>query len=139
MDNEMTPAELRARADELDRRRRELEKAYMSYDEPAPYAEPPRAREPWERVVEFEGESYAVDMRRVKSRAFARILGDIQKQTEREGQAAIADMLAMFDHVFGGEVDDHVVEVVKAKKGYDDLEEICRIEQGIFEAIDAKN
>ena len=137
MDNEMTPAELRARADELDRRRRELEKAYMNYDEPAPYAEPTHA--PWERVVEFEGESYTVDMRRVKSREFARILGDIQKQTEREGQAAISDMLAMFDYVFGGECDDHVVEVVKAQKGYDDLEEICRIEQGIFEAIDAKN
>ena len=40
---------------------------------------------------------------------------------------------------FGGDCDNHVVEIVTAKLGYDDAEEIMRIESALLEKLDAKN
>ena len=48
-------------------------------------------------------------------------------------------MLALYDFVFSGNVDNHVVEVVTNKLGYDDAEEIMRIESALLEKLDAKN
>ena len=38
-----------------------------------------------------------------------------------------------------GKVDDKVCAVVKAKMGYEDFEEIMRIENALFEGIEVKN
>ena len=128
---DMTPEQLREYALAKEARREELTARYMDR-EPAP---PIAARQPWERDVEFEGETYRVDMRRVKTREFLRAIARFQGADD----VPIADTLALYDLVFGGEVDDKVCRVVVAKMGYEDYEEIMRIESGIFEAIDLKN
>lgn len=128
---DMTPEQLREYALAKEARREELTARYMDR-EPAPAI---AAKNPWERDVEFEGETYRVDMRRVKTREFLRAIARFQGADD----VPIADTLALYDLVFGGEVDDKVCRVVVAKMGYEDYEEIMRIESGIFEAIDLKN
>lgn len=128
---DMTPEQLREYALAKEARREELTDRYMGR-EPAPAI---AAKRPWERDVEFEGETYRVDMRRVKTREFLRSIARFQGADD----VPIADTLALYDLVFGGEVDDKVCRVVVAKMGYEDYEEIMRIESGIFEAIDLKN
>lgn len=128
---DMTPEQLREYALAKEARREELTARYMDR-EPAPAI---AAKNPWERDVEFEGETYRVDMRRVKTREFLRAIARFQGADD----VPIADTLALYDLVFGGEVDDKVCRVVMAKMGYEDYEEIMRIESGIFEAIDLKN
>lgn len=97
------------------------------------------AKEPWVNEVEFEGETYPVDMRRIKSRDFIRMFANFQKHADEGKEAPIADALALYDFVFGGEVDGKVCEAVRAKMGYEDFEEIMRIENALFERIDVKN
>lgn len=128
---DMTPEQLREYALAKEARREELTARYMDR-EPAPAI---AAKNPWDRDVEFEGETYRVDMRRVKTREFLRAIARFQGADD----VPIADTLALYDLVFGGEVDDKVCRVVVAKMGYEDYEEIMRIESGIFEAIDLKN
>lgn len=128
---DMTPEQLREYALAKEARREELTARYMDR-EPAPAI---AAKNPWERDVEFEGETYRVDMRRVKTREFLRAIARFQGADD----VPIADTLALYDLVFGGEVDDKVCRVVVTKMGYEDYEEIMRIESGIFEAIDLKN
>ena len=128
---DMTPEQLREYALAKEARREELTARYMGR-EPAPAI---AAKNPWDRDVEFEGETYRVDMRRVKTREFLRAIARFQGADD----VPIADTLALYDLVFGGEVDDKVCRVVVAKMGYEDYEEIMRIESGIFEAIDLKN
>lgn len=137
----MTPEQLREYAAEKERSRARLTERYVGPDAvpEAPAAPRPEPAQAWERDVEFEGETYRVDMRRAKSRAFVRIMARVQRSRDREGSASLEDMLDLFDQLFGGEVDDHVCRVVEARLGYDDAEEIIRIEAALLEAIDAKN
>lgn len=102
---------------------------------------PSKSPSQFTREVEFEGIKYAVDMRRAKSREFVRRIAAMQKSAEKSegGNADISDVLAVFDYLFGGEVDDKVASVVEQAKGYDDFEEIMRIETALFEAVGAKN
>ena len=114
----MSAEQLRELAAEKENSRAKLEHDYLDFVQDKPkYA-------PYERIIEFEGEEYVVDMRRIKSREFMR---------------RMARVLALYDFVFSGNVDNHVVEVVTAKLGYDDAEEIMRIESALLEKLDAKN
>ena len=133
----MTPDELREYAAEKERRREELTARYMGRPAKAPGLQ--LAAEPWERDIEFEGETYRVDMRRVKSREFIRRFGAVQRHQQRGEEIPIDELLGLYDYLFSGKVDDRVVEVVTAKMGYEDFEEISRIENALLEAIDLKN
>ena len=93
---------------------------------------------PYERVIEFEGEEYVVDMRRTKSREFMRRMARVS-DAEQNSPEALSPVLALYDYLFGGDCDNHVVEIVTAKLGYDDAEEIMRIESALLEKLDAKN
>ena len=96
-------------------------------------------KHPYEHDVEFEGETYRVDMRRIKSREFIRMFAEFQDYERKGEDAPISCALALYDFVFGGKVDDKVCEVVKAKMGYEDFEEIMRIENELFEHLEVKN
>lgn len=129
----MTPEELRAYAADKEARRFSLVDHYMnrmpSPDEP----------EPWEKPVEFEGETYLVDMRRTSSREFLRIFSAYSKTLREAGEAPIDLMFEMLDYVFGGKVDEKVEKVVRDKLGYDDFIEIFRIESALLDGIEVKN
>lgn len=77
-------------------------------------------------------------MRRIKSREFMRRMARVS-DAEQNSPEALSPVLALYDFVFSGNVDNHVVEVVTAKLGYDDAEEIMRIESALLEKLDAKN
>ncbi len=49
------------------------------------------------------------------------------------------DALDMLDYVFGEDGIEHVARVVTAKLGYEDYEEMFRIESGILDSVDLKN
>ena len=67
------------------------------------------------------------------------MFADVQRKAEKGGQADVSDSLALFDFVFSGGVDEQVERVVTEKMGYDDFQEILRIEAALFEEIDIKN
>jgi hypothetical protein len=92
---------------------------------------------PWMREVKFEGETYEVDMRRLKSRAFLRKFAAVK--AAKDDDAAMLDALDMLDYVFGEDGIEHVAQVVTAKLGYEDYEEMFRIESGILDSVDVKN
>lgn len=92
---------------------------------------------PWMREVEFEGETYEVDMRRLKSRAFLRKFAAVK--AAKDDDAAMLDALDMLDYVFGEDGIERVAQVVTAKLGYEDYEEMFRIESGILDLVDVKN
>ena len=92
---------------------------------------------PWARKVEFEGETYEVDMRRLKSRTFLRKFTAVK--AAKDDDAAMLDALDMLDYVFGEDGIEHVAQVVTAKLGYEDYEEMFRIESGILNSVDVKN
>lgn len=127
----LDPVALRALADEKEKA--ELTAKYMDMPAVGP------AKKPWEKAVEFEGETYYIDMRKPKSRKFLRLFADVQRKAEKGGQADVSDSLALFDFVFSGGVDEQVERVVTEKMGYDDFQEILRIEAALFEEIDIKN
>ncbi len=134
---DMTPEQLREYALAKENQREAITARYMDR-KPAPVVQVSPAK-PWEREVEFEGKAYRVDMRRMKSREFVRMFAEFQKHLNRGEEAPISDSLAIYDYVFGGEVDDRVCEVVRAKMGYEDFEEIMRIENALLEACNVKN
>lgn len=140
---DMTPAQLREYAAEKERTANDMRDRYLCVNESPKLktVEGKKPLHPWDREVEFEGETYTVDMRRTKSREFVRLVAAMQKSANQsgDGSAEIADVIAVFDYLFGGEVDDKVAATVRASKGYDDFEEIMRIEGAIFEAVGAKN
>lgn len=134
---DMTPEQLREYATAKEMQRETITARYMDRE--------PRLnivhddKHPYENDIEFEGETYRVDMRRIKSREFIRMFGKFQQYANNGEDAPISDSLALYDYVFGGVVDDKVCEVVERKLGYHDFEEIMRIENALFESIDLKN
>lgn len=128
----MSAEQLRELAAEKENSRAKLEHDYLDFVQDKPkYA-------PYERIIEFEGEEYVVDMRRIKSREFMRRMARVS-DAEQNSPETLSPVLALYDFVFSGNVDNHVVEVVTAKLGYDDAEEIMRIESALLEKLDAKN
>lgn len=137
---DMTPEQIRAYAVEKERAKDALVSRYM--DVPAsPRFEGPKATEPapYERDVEFEGETYRVDMRRTKSMRFVRLVGKMQEAAGEKGEPDISAVLDMYDYLFGGAVADKVAETVREKTGFDDFEETIRVYNALFEAVGAKN
>lgn len=134
--NEMTPEQLRAFAAEKERAHDNIVNMYM--DVPRSSSVRDEAPEPWEKDVEFEGEVYRIDMRRLKSRRFFELFGRVQKGMERDRGADVADMMELFSFLFYN-IDDKVERIAIEKCGYDDFEEIYRIETALFEAVQAKN
>lgn len=138
--SEMTPKELRRYAAKKEASRRDLERRYldMTPAEPAHAAEPRRA--PWEREVEFEGDRYVVDMRPFRSREFFRRAARINDERSA-GSMSTTDMLDFYEFCFGGEggVDEQATARVTERLGYEDYQEVLRIEDGIFGLVDAKN
>lgn len=134
---DMTPEQLREYATAKESRREAITARYMDREPNLQLVQ--GSKEPWEKDIEFEGEVYRVDMRRIKSREFIRMFGKFQKYSDEGKDAPVSDALALYDFVFGGKVDDKVCDVVKAKMGYEDFEEIMRIENALFEGIEVKN
>ena len=117
----MSAEQLRELAAEKENSRAKLEHDYLDFvQDKHKYA-------PYERVIEFEGEEYVV-------RRMARV-----SDAEQNSPEALSPVLALYDYLFGGDCDNHVVEIVTAKLGYDDAEEIMRIESALLEKLDAKN
>lgn len=163
--NEMTPEQLREMAESKDRMRAHLEERYLGFT-PAPVVEfDPSAKrqalQPWEKAVEVEGVEYTLDMRRFRSRKVLKQIARAQREsqarnsvyekairsgmTEDEATAAanegvsIDEQLGYLTAMLGEEVEDRVAEAVTAKMGYDDIEEIVRIEGLLIESASLKN
>lgn len=163
--NEMTPEQLREMAESKERMRAHLEERYLGFT-PAPVVEfDPSAKrqtlQPWEKAVEVEGVEYTLDMRRFRSRKVLKQIARAQREskernevyekairsgmTEDEATAAanegvsIDEQLSYLTAMLGEEVEDRVAEAVTAKMGYDDIEEIVRIEGLLIEAASLKN
>lgn len=163
--NEMTPEQLREMAESKERMRAQLEEKYLDFS-PAPVVEfDPAAKrqalQPWEKAVEVEGVEYVLDMRRFRSRKVLKQIARAQREskernevyekairsgmTEEEAAAAanegvsIDEQLGYLTAMLGEGVEDKVAEAVTAKMGYDDIEEIVRIEQLLIEAASLKN
>lgn len=163
--NEMTPEQLREMAESKERMRAHLEERYLGFT-PAPVVEfDPSAKrqalQPWEKAVELEGVEYTLDMRRFRSRKVLKQIARAQREsqarnsvyekairsgmTEDEATAAanegvsIDEQLGYLTAMLGEEVEDRVAEAVTAKMGYDDIEEIVRIEGLLVEAASLKN
>ena len=135
--DDMTPEQLREYATAKEMQRETITARYM--DREPNFKVVQDCKEPYEKDVEFEGETYRIDMRRIKSREFIRMFAEFQDYERKGEDAPISCALALYDFVFGGKVDDKVCEVVKAKMGYEDFEEIMRIENALFEGIEVKN
>mgnify|MGYP007102569212 FL=1 len=163
--NEMTPEQLREMAESKERMRAHLEERYLGFT-PAPIVEfDPSAKrqalQPWEKAVEVEGVEYTLDMRRFRSRKVLKQIARAQRgsaarnsvyekairsgMTEEEATAAanegvsIDEQLGYLTAMLGEEVEDRVAEAVTAKMGYDDIEEIVRIEGLLIESASLKN
>lgn len=163
--NEMTPEQLREMAESKERMRAHLEERYLGFT-PAPVVEfDPSAKrqalQPWEKAVEVEGVEYTLDMRRFRSRKVLKQIARAQREsqarnsvyekairsgmTEDEATAAanegvsIEEQLGYLTAMLGEEVEDRVAEAVTAKMGYDDIEEIVRIEGLLIESASLKN
>nr|DAS17230.1 MAG TPA: hypothetical protein [Caudoviricetes sp.] len=128
----MSAEQLRALAEKKERSRANLEKKYLDFETEE------QKHAPYERVIEFEDEEYVVDMRRTKSREFMRLMARVS-DAEQNSPEALSPVLALYDYLFSGDCDNHVVDVVTKKLGYDDAEEILRIESALLEKLDAKN
>lgn len=135
--DDMTPEQLREYATAKEMKRENITARYM--DREPRFNIVPDDKQPYENDIEFEGETYRVDMRRIKSREFIRMFAEFQDYERKGEDAPISCALALYDFVFGGKVDDKVCEVVKAKMGYEDFEEIMRIENELFEHLEVKN
>ena len=163
--NEMTPEQLREMAESKERMRAHLEERYLGFT-PAPVVEfdhsaKRQALQPWEKAVEVEGVEYTLDMRRFRSRKVLKQIARAQREsqarnsvyekairsgmTEDEATAAanegvsIDEQLGYLTAMLGEEVEDRVAEAVTAKMGYDDIEEIVRIEGLLIESASLKN
>lgn len=162
--NEMTPEQLREMAEAKERMRAHLEEQYLGYKPTILDFDPPAARqklEPWEKPVEVEGTEYVLDMRRFKSRKVLKEIARAQRDSKKRNRifeeavrsgmseeeatrkanegVDIEDQLGYLAAMLGEEVEDRVAEAVTAKMGYDDIEEIVRIEQLLIESAQLKN
>ncbi len=163
--SEMTPEQLREMAEAKERMRAHLEEQYLNFS-PAPVVEfDPAAKrrklEPWEKAVEVEGTEYVLDMRRFKSRKVLKEIARAQRDSKKRNRifeeavlsgmseeeatreankdVDIEDQLGYLAAMLGEDVEDRVAEAVTAKMGYDDIEEIVRIEQLLIESAQLKN
>lgn len=162
--NEMTPEQLREMAESKERMRAHLEEQYLGY-KPAildfDAAAKRQKLEPWQKAVVVEGTEYVLDMRRFKSRKVLKQIARAQREsasrnsvyekairsgmTEAEATAAanegvsIDEQLGYLTVMLGEDVEDRVAEAVTAKMGYDDIEEIVRIEGLLIESASLKN
>ncbi len=132
----MTPEELREYAAEKESARKALTDRYMG-------REPGRndgfkvvtdGAKPWERKVECDGETFWVDMRRLRSREFIRRSAAMQDR-----DPSISEQLDLFEFVFEGSVQEQVERLVERRLGYVDYVEVLEIEGEILELVDAKN
>lgn len=162
--NEMTPEQLREMAEAKERMRAHLEEQYLGYKPAILEFAPPAKRqtlEPWEKAVEVEGTEYVLDMRRFKSRKVLKEIARAQRDSKKRNRifeeavrsgmseeeatreankdVDIEDQLGYLAAMLGEDVEDRVAEAVTAKMGYDDIEEIVRIEQLLIEAAQLKN
>lgn len=134
---DMTPEQLREYATAKEMQRETVTARYMDREPRLNIVQDDK--KPYENDIEFEGETYRVDMRRIKSREFIRMFAEFQDYERKSEDAPISCALALYDFVFGGKVDDKVCKVVKAKMGYEDFEEIMRIENELFNHLEVKN
>lgn len=134
---DMTPEQLREYATAKETQRETITARYMDREPRLDIV--PDDKQPYEKDIEFEGETYRVDMRRIKSREFIRMFAEFQDYERKGEDAPISCALALYDFVFRGNVDDKVCEVVRAKMGYEDFEEIMRIENELFSHLEVKN
>lgn len=142
----MTPEQLREYAAEKERAHLRLVGRYVGPEAvpPSPLADRetgPSAGKlrPWERDVEFEGVTYRLDVRRVKSMQFMRTMARIQKARARDGEPPLSDVLDMLDQFMTDEAYELACRTVRERMGYEDAEELVRIESALLEALDAKN
>lgn len=155
---DMTPEQIEAYVQGKQARRVSLEERYLGIK---PVRVDVPQLEPFERAIEVDGVSYPVDMRRFASRTGLRKIAEQQKAAkarEKEADALvrsgmeraeaedrvnsnadIGSMLSLYDYFFGGKVDDLVVQTVVEAKGYDDFDEIVRIETLLFDAVNQGN
>lgn len=162
--NEMTPEQLREMAEAKERMRAHLEEQYLGYKPAILEFDSPANRqklEPWQKAVEVEGTEYVLDMRRFKSRKVLKEIARAQRDSKKRNRVYeeavrsgmseeeatresnkdvdIEDQLGYLAAMLGEDVEDRVAEAVTAKMGYDDIEEIVRIEQLLIEAAQLKN
>lgn len=162
---DMTPEQLRALAESKERIRASLEEEYLDIKSPQVLdfktgAKAP-ARKPWEKDVEVEGVTYTLDMRRFKSRKVLKEIAKAQREAARRAKVYAAavkagktpdeaeresnegveldEQLSYMTAMLGEDVEDAVAEAVTARMGYDDIEEIMRIEGLLVEAAQLKN
>lgn len=162
--NEMTPEQLREMAESKERMRAHLEEQYLGY-RPAildfDTAAKRQKLEPWQKAVVVEGTEYVLDMRRFKSRKVLKQIAKAQSTAQKRNRVyeeaissgmtdeeaalkanegvSIDEQIGYMTAMLGEEVEDKVVETVTAKMGYDDFEEIVRIEELLVEAARLKN
>lgn len=129
---DMTPDELRELALSKERSERDLRDRYIpgNSDERAPL---PR---PWVKKVEFEGEEFPVDMRRLRSREFIGRVAALQDEGE---DATLSDQIALMEAAFDGECGKAVEASVERRLGYVDYAEVLRVEGELLALVDAKN
>lgn len=162
--NEMTPEQLREMAEAKERMRAHLEEQYLGYKPAILEFDSPAKRqklEPWQKAVEVEGTEYVLDMRRFKSRKVLKEIARAQRDSKKRNRVYeeavlsgmseeeatreankdvdIEDQLGYLAAMLGEDVEDRVAEAVTAKMGYDDIEEIVRIEQLLIESAQLKN
>ena len=128
----MTTAELREALAEREQQRENIVAQYMN--RPDERVAPAKKANPAIRTVEFEGESYPVDMGKLRSRKFLKLAATVDADN-----ADAATNMELLDLAFGGECEDAICAVVTAKLGYEDYLEVLRIESGLLEAADLKN
>lgn len=162
--NEMTPEQLREMAESKERMRAHLEERYLGY-EPAildfDAAAKRQKLDPWQKAVVVEGTEYVLDMRRFKSRKVLKQIAKAQSATQKRNRVyeeaicsgmseeeatskanegvSIDEQLGYLTAMLGEDVEDRVAEAVTAKMGYDDIEEIVRIEGLLIESARLKN
>lgn len=162
--NEMTPEQLREMAESKERMREHLEEKYLGY-KPAildfDAAAKRQKLEPWEKAVVVEGTEYVLDMRRFKSRKVLKEIAKAQRATQKRNHiyeeairsgmseedataaanegVSIDEQLSYLTVMLGEDVEDKVAEAVTAKMGYDDFDEIIRIEELLIETARLKN
>ena len=107
---DMTPEQLREYATAKEMQRETVTARYM--DREPKFNIVQGDKQPYENDVEFEGETYRVDMRRIKSREFIRMFAEFQDYERKGEDAPISCALALYDFVFGGKVDDKVCEPI---------------------------
>lgn len=131
----MTPEQLREYAANKEANKEALKALYYGDDtEQAPVIK----HNPWERPVEVEGETYYVDMRRMNDEKSLRYIAELQKEAKGD-DTPLALLLDYYEYLFHGSALDAIRAHVVANKGYNDGQEILRIESKIYEEVKGKN